>query len=217
MHLYKYLPPVWAEKMLRDGAVRIGTLYDFRRIEALDSERGDQHEGVRISLTDGEPGIVEGKDLPWFVRESLKVPPNVKIMFDKGAVLNVHQNSPDAYVYCTCSTYDKSLLELFGGACVKINDSSRFFHALTQALDGWNEHGIRRISGFRLSPCEYGDREQTWPNVVSYDPVFRKPVRYSHQCEVRAVWTTPAMSIGPLNLVVPGIRRWCERVVARAA
>src|SRR6267378_1684411 len=107
MELYKYLPPVWAERMLRDGSVRVGTLYDFRRIEVLDSERGDQDEGARISLTDGAPGIVEGKDLPWFVLESLAVPPNVKIMFAEGAVLKVQQNSPDAYVYCTCSKYDR--------------------------------------------------------------------------------------------------------------
>ncbi len=96
MQLYKYLQPIWADRMVRDGAVRVGTLYDFRRIEALDSERRDQDEGVRISLTDGAPGVVEGKDLPWFVRESLRIPPNVKFQFEAGAVLKVHQNSPDA-------------------------------------------------------------------------------------------------------------------------
>jgi len=212
MQLYKYLEPIWAERMVRDGAVRVGTLYDFRRIEALDPERGDQDEGVRVSLTDGAPGIMEGKDLPWFVRESLRIPPNVKFQFEAGAVLKVHQNSPDAYVYCTCSKFEKPLMERFGGACVKITDTTRFFHAITRVLDGWNPDGIRRISGFRLAPCEYADREQTWPSVTQYDPVFRKPLAYSHQSEVRAVWTTPATSISPRNLVVTEIRPCCERV-----
>ena len=96
MQLYKYLQPIWAERMVRDGSVRVGTLYDFRHTEALDSERRDEHEGVRISLTDGAPGIVERKDLPWFVRQSLQIPRNVKFQFEEGAVLKVHQNSPDA-------------------------------------------------------------------------------------------------------------------------
>jgi len=212
MQLYKYLQPIWAERMVRDGAVRVGTLYDFRRIEALDPERGDQNEGVRISFTDGAPGILEGKDLPWFVRESLQIPPNVKVQFEAGAVLNVHQNAPDAYVYCACSKFDESLMQRFGGACVKITDSTPFFDAITQVLDGWTPEGIRRITGFRLGPCEYADRQQTWPNVTQYDPVFRKPLAYSHQSEVRAVWTTPATAISPRNLVVTTISPWCERI-----
>jgi len=217
MELFKYLHPMWADRMVREGAIRVGTLYDFRRTEALDSERGDANEGIRISLTDGAPGIVEGKDLPWFVRQSLNVPPNVKILFAEGAVLKVHQNVPDAYVYCTCSKFDKSLMQLFGGACVRIVDSTPFFAAITQALDGWDANGIRNISGFQLSPCEYVDREQTWPNVSEYHPAFRKPPKYSHQSEVRAIWTTTATSISPKNLVVPVIRSWCERFAERAA
>ena len=104
-------------------------------------------------------------------------------------------------------------MDLFGGACVKITDSSQFFQAVTQALDGWTSDGIRLISSFRLSPCQYVSREQTWPNVVPYDPVYRKPPQYAHQSEVRAVWTTPATSISPRNLIVPGICQWCERIV----
>ena len=212
MQLYKYLPPTWAEQMVREGAIRIGTLYDFRRIEAFGAERGDKDEGVRISLTDGAPGVFEGKDLPWFVQQTLRVPPNVKVQFAEGAVLNVHQNVADAYVYCTCSKFDRSLMKLFGGACVTVTDTAQFFRAVTRALDGWSTHGIRKISSFRLSPCEYADREQTWPNVTEYDPILRKSPEYSHQCEVRAVWTTAATSIVPLNLTVPEIRSWCERV-----
>jgi len=198
--------------MVHEGAVRVGTLYDFRRIEALDSERGDRDEGVRVSLTDGAPGIMEGKDLPWFVRETLPISPHVKYQFEAGAVLNVHQSSPDAYVYCTCSTFERTLMARFGGACVRITDTTRFFHAITRVLDGWSPDGIRCISGFRLAPCVYAEREQTWPHVTQYDPVFRKPLKYSHQSEVRAVWTTPAASIGPRNLVVTEIQPWCERV-----
>jgi hypothetical protein len=210
--LFKYLEPVWADRMVSDGSVRVGTLYDFRRIESLGSERGDGDEGVRISLTDGKAGIVEGKDLPWFVRESLQIPPGVKVQFEEGAVLKVHQNAPDMYVYCTCERFDESLLERFGGACVQITDSTQFFRAITVALDGWTPDGIRRISGFRLSPCQYVQRAQTWPDVTPYDPVFRKPPEYAQQAEVRTAWSTPMTTISPTNLVVPEIRKWCVRI-----
>jgi hypothetical protein len=172
MELYKYLEPVWAERMVRDGSVRVGTLHDFRRIEGLDSERGDLHEGVRISLTDGSPGIVDGKDLPWFLRESFRIPPNVKFQFEKGAVLKVHQNSPDVYVYCTCSKYDEALMELFGGACVKISDSTQFFRAITRALDRCNPDGILHISGFALGRASTLTASKPGPTSLSTIPYF---------------------------------------------
>ena len=131
MHLFKYLEPTWADRMVYDGSVRVGTLYDFRRIESLGAERGDGAEGVRISLTDGRAGTIEGKDLPWFVRESLQIPPGVKFQFAEGAVLKVHQNAADAYVFCTCKNFDKTLMQRFGGACVEITDTEQYFRAIT--------------------------------------------------------------------------------------
>ena len=212
MPLFKFLEPYWADQMTGAGAVRIGTLYDFRRIESLGAERGDKDEGVRISLTDGKAGLVAGESLPWFVREALRIPPGIKIHFEEGAVLKVHQNSPDMYVYCVCSKFDKSVMDRFGGACVEIVDPERYFAPITRALDGWTAEGIRKISGFRFAACQYVPREQTWPKVVAYDPAFRKPPEYSHQCEVRAVWTTPAAPITPVNLSVPDILAWCRRI-----
>ena len=102
--------------MINAGSVRVGTLYDFRRIESLGAERGDQDEGIRISLTDGKAAVVEGKDLPWFVQEALDVPHGVKLQFNEGAVLEVHQNAPDCYVYCTCSQFDRSDLKPNSGS-----------------------------------------------------------------------------------------------------
>jgi hypothetical protein len=212
MSLFKYLEPCWADQMVGVGATRIGTLYDFRRIESLDAERGDKDEGVRISLTDGNEGLIAGEDLPWFVRESLRIPPGIKLQFEKGAVFEVHQSSPDAYVFCMCSKFDQSIMQRFGGACVEIVDPARYFAAARQSLDGWTADGVRKISGFQLAPCQYVAREQTWPDVIPYDPIFRKPLAYSHQCEIRAAWGTRVAPLVPVNLVVPDIRAWCRRI-----
>ena len=212
MSIFKYLEPVWADRMVHTGSVRIGTLHDFRRIESHGIERGDHDEGVRISLTDGKAGVIDAESLPWFVRETLRIPPGTKFQFEEGAVLKVHQEAPDMYAYCTCSKFDSSLMKCFGGASVEIVDPKQYFAAVTDALDGWTSDGVRRISGFRMAPCQYVLREQTWPNVVPYDPVFRKNTAYAHQSEVRSVWNTRVTPLAPVNLVVPEIRRWCRRI-----
>ena len=199
------------------GSVRIGTLYDFRRIESHGKERGDEEEGVRVSITDGKAGFIGGERLPWFVRESLPPVDGITFRFAEGAFLEVHQTAPDAYVYCTCSKFDASIMERFGGACIEIVDPGQFFAAITRALDGWTSGGVRRVSSLRVATCQYVAREQTWPNVLRYEPVFRKPPEYAYQCEVRAVWDTSLTRLVPLNLTVPDIRKWCRRIASLAA
>jgi len=212
MVLYKYINPKWADEMTSRGSVRIGTLYGFRTTETLGGERGDQHEGVRISLTDGKAGFIRGEDLPWFVKESLRVPDGVVMKFDEGGHFLVHQHAPNVFVFCACSRYDANLMKLFGGACIEITEPRFYFDAITKALEGWTPEGVRRITGFQLAPCQYLPREQTWPNVVPYNPIFRKAPAYEHQMETRAVWWTPLTLIEPENLLVPEIRHFCRRI-----
>jgi len=103
-------------------------------------------------------------------------------------------------------------MERFGGACVEITNPDQFFGAVTRMLDGWTADGVRKIASFRTQPCQYIPREQTWPDVIAYDPVFRKAPEFSHQSEVRSVWYTSVSPISPKNLDVPGIRSWCRRI-----
>jgi hypothetical protein len=50
--LYKHLEPEYAEAMVRDGKVRIGTLFGYRAIEDDDPERGDAGEGKLLLHSD---------------------------------------------------------------------------------------------------------------------------------------------------------------------
>lgn len=212
MRLFKYLEPGWANSMVDTGSIRIGTLHDYRRIEALGTERGDEHEGIRITQSDGKAKVVEGKDFPWFIKDALQIAPKVQVHFAEGAKWIVRQETRDMYVYCACSHFDEALITAFGGACVEIIDSRAFFSAVTRELDGWNSVGVRKVAGFQLAPCQYAEREQTWPSATPYNPVFRKAPRYSHQREVRAVWNTPMPTLTPINLEVPTIREFCRRM-----
>src|SRR5437016_1757377 len=44
--LFKYLERRWADAMIERGAIRIGTLHGFRRIEEHGDEIGDRDEGI---------------------------------------------------------------------------------------------------------------------------------------------------------------------------
>lgn len=209
--LFKYLEPRWADQMVDQGSVRIGTLFDFRHKEAHGKERGDELEGVRVTMTDGRAGTFAGEEIPAFLKDSLRIPEGVAIQFAEGAVLRQHASVPDMYVYCTCHQFSEALLTRFGGACVEIHQPEKFFAAITGTLAEWDEYGVRRARGFSLAACEYRDREQTWPRASRYNPVFRKPRRYQHQAEVRAAWRPLARRIRPLDLTVPSITDWCRR------
>ena len=211
MTFFKYLEPRWAAKMVERGVIRIGTLLDFRRIEALGAERGDEHEGMRITQTDGKAGSFSGSDIPDFLRDSLRIPEGVTLEFAEGAVLRQHASVPDMYVYCVCSVYSDELRGTFGGACVAITDSDEFFSAVSRRLNEPDAYGVRRGTDFTLAPCEYESRTETWPLRTLYNPVFRKPPEYAHQLEVRAVWRAPAKELSPLDLAVPEIVNYCHR------
>ena len=154
MALFKYLEPVWAERMMKLGSVRIGTLYDYRRIESHGKERGDKEEGVRVSLTDGKAGFIGGERLPWFVRESLPPVDRITFRFAEGAFLEVHQTAPDAYVYCTCSKFDTAIMERFGARASRsstLASSSqrsrvRSTVGLPEAFAGFRACALRHVS-----------------------------------------------------------------------
>lgn len=200
--------------MVGKGAIRIGTLHDFQRLEH-GVERGDAHEGEKVTRTDGQEAVMRGDKLPGFMRRALPRIPNperVTFHFSQGYVFELQSKTPDLYVYCTCSRFEPDLLKLFGGACVSINEPNSFFAAVTGALSGWDECGVSRVTTFQLAACEYRDRAETWPHISGYNPVFRKPPYYEHQSEVRAVWWTPRRDIRPVNLTVPEIRQYCQRL-----
>jgi hypothetical protein len=215
--LYKYTTPNWADSMLSLGTVRIGTLFDFRRIEAHGRERGDLQEGMRLIQTDGKSATHDASTAPAFLRDSFNIPPNVKLVFEAGAIIRQEASVPDMYVYCVCDRFDSNLLREFGGDCVRIEDAAGFFDTITKALPFYDQNGVREDVSYRLVPCRYRDRLETWPVVTNYDPVYVKPLRYAYQHEVRAAWSATAASISPLTLTVPDIAKFCARHVIVAA
>lgn len=220
--LYKYTSPEWATKMVATGAVRVGTLSYFRRIEAAGPERSDPQEGIRVTQTDGRAVTYTPETMPSYlkpvlgIQEGEKIHPDFRLQFAEGAVIINQEIHVDMYVYCASDRWDPALMSKFGGACVRINDPANFFDEIVSHLAFYDANGIRESVQFRVGPVEYRDRLETYPQVTQYDPVFRKPLSYASEHEVRAAWgvvtTGPRTTLTPVNLLIPNLTEYCKRI-----
>lgn len=219
--LYKYTSPEWADKMVSTGSVRVGTLHEFRKVEAVGSERVDPNEAMRIHQTDGRAAKYSHENIPNYFKEifpQLKgdLPPGFGIILEQGARIIHHENHVDMYVYCLSSKLDDSLRQKFGGACVRINEPLVFLKEIEKQIPFFDPNGVREAYEFKLAPCEYLERAETFPRITEYDPVFRKPPQYSEECEVRGVWRSLRANeteLTALKLVVPEVPEYCDRIL----
>lgn len=88
LKLYKYLKRQHAESLLHDGEIKIGTLYDFRRQESVDMQRGDKNEG-RMNYTYVVSEDTEFGDLPDIFKEQIVISGGGKLVLRKGCKATV--------------------------------------------------------------------------------------------------------------------------------
>ena len=55
--IYKYLERRHTEMMMNEGRIRIGTLFDYRKVEEYDMQRADTNEGKMVFVYDIEKEI----------------------------------------------------------------------------------------------------------------------------------------------------------------
>lgn len=183
--LYKYLPRQYAEDLVRDGSTRVGTLYDFRRIE-LGAGVADPEEGLlQVSRQIGgephyfPPGTKEGAAMRFFGIEGDASVQNIQFR----RVLE----HPDVFVWCCSTEFSADVEQSLEGAeaCVEIRAAGTFFDELTRALNA-----VRPVEFLGFREVTYTPRNQTWE---SYSPdmsaaFVKDPGSYGAQNEVRAVW-----------------------------
>lgn len=195
--LYKYLAPEWADVMIRCGSMRVGTLSTYRELEAGDAERGDVGEGTRVLHSDERPGVYNS---------TAELPPVLRgvscglrgLATDGPNAIVIKQRIPDAYVYCLTEQFDPSLLERFGGACVRIEQPNEFLTAVDQTLRAELQQRGLSVSGCVVDRCVYVSRRQNYHAAAPFHECFLKPPSYEHQREVRAVWLPVELPIAPI-------------------
>ncbi|TDY26367.1 hypothetical protein B0G81_6880 [Paraburkholderia sp. BL6665CI2N2] len=183
--LYKYLPRRYAEDLVRDGSTRVGTLYDFRRIE-LGAGVADPNEGqLRVNRKIGgqlhyfPAGTQEAEAMKFFG------------ISGEGAVQNISFRRdiehPGVFVWCCSTEFSADVESSLEGAdaCVEIRNAGLFFDELTRAI-----HAVRPVEFLGFRKVTYTPRNQNWE---SYSPdmsaaFVKDPGSYGAQNEVRAVW-----------------------------
>lgn len=130
------------------GVVRIGTLYDFRRMEHR-SGIADPTEGTKevfhhignLFIADSEdPGArasLHMRALEEF--HAVKISNSRNITF-RNVGLSRKFNNPDCYLFCTSAVHSRATMAQFEGtdSCVEIIDVQGFYRLLTASLNALN-------------------------------------------------------------------------------
>lgn len=209
--LYKYLPQRYAHSLLR-GNTRIGTLYDFRKIEhgkgIADPEEGTKLLRHGIDSSSYVGGTPEAEAMSHM---GLNISPGARLRID-GLTFERAVNHPDAFVWCCSSRCDTSVMSQLDGAeaCIKIRDAGAFFAAMTECI---NAQRKVKFLGFR--EVTYLPRTQKWNQIdLGGSAAFLKePGSYGSQYEVRAVWLPLDNDpIEPMFIDLEALSEHCEEV-----
>lgn len=210
--LYKFLPKRYLEAFLNRGCLKIGTLYEYRKIEDYGNVIGDKNEGLHKTELflpgGGEIDLASNSLEAEYFRKHVLRPDQqdakVKIVLEDGARLIAHSNSQDLYIYCMSSEYNPSVMKEFGcDACLEIFRPNEFFEAISRK--------IRHKAEFNeLGPIKYMDKTTHYSQPHTIHPAAMKDVEYDYQNEWRAIWVPEKAPRQPLFINVPRAIRHCR-------
>jgi hypothetical protein len=181
MILYKYLKKQFANELINEGKILVGTYYDFRKME--DPQRGDKDEGRIVYSLKVEQDI-EVKNLPTTVKGNLNIEGGGKLILKAGAKASSHGEIDDAYMFCCSRIHDQKLMTDFeADACIEIIDVDNFSLTIAKKL-----HEMGLIYDLIIEKdCNYIGHEV--PHDYKETPHFLKDKNlYGHQAEYRFVF-----------------------------
>jgi hypothetical protein len=210
--LYKYMSAIHASSFLGMGVVRIGTLYDFRRVEAYGDKVGDHDEGtLSYRFPIGPEGLAfTAEDQPDFLKGSFKLARGARLtLYTQGEFIRRRDTVPDCYVFSMSNRADAALMREFGrDTCVRIDEPAGFFAALSTCVPG---------EFLGVHACRYRDRTRDglrWRNDADANrAALIKDAQYANQGELRALWRPYAVAeLAPFRAMHHALGRFCSRV-----
>jgi hypothetical protein len=202
-HLFKYMQKEHAKGLLYMGVVRIGTLYDYRKIEKYNAAIGDMGEGVKTILTKVDKLTDGSNEIPELFKDRIHLAGHVL----PHVVFNETQHSPNLYVFCASNVYDTRLHKDFDtNVCVKIESPEKFIQALTYALR-------QRAEFVGFGKCRYMNKRLVSPDKRDFNPAFIKEAKpeFAKQREWRALWKPRSDIVEPF-LTISDISRYCTMI-----
>ncbi|WP_268809511.1 hypothetical protein [Vibrio parahaemolyticus] len=212
MALYKYVKKEHLDAFFTKGSVKIGSLYEYRKVEHYGTVIGDDAEGYyHTELSQNgtyEVDLAESSPEADFFRQHLLRPDQqhlkTKIIMEDGAKIISRTNSPDLYIYCVTSEFNRQVMKDFGcDSCIEIRRPELFFRALSKQ--------IRHKADFEIvTGITYGDKNTHYKTPHEVHPALKKGDNYAYQKEVRAIWTPKKEIKQPLFVDVPKAIRACS-------
>lgn len=215
MYYLKFLGENHLESALREGAIRIGTINYYRKIE--DKTRKDANEGLGEIIWKGQVLNAEDHNRVFTFTEKKKLADGWKIE-NKGMPLVGSKPNFNVYTFClsqTNSIEKKDLERISKGKAESyyfITDYPKFVKKLTEKIKEKTLNFIRanksdlkteQIDKIELIDCSYRinyndstkARIVTEENVKTFNPTllhtqdfFQKQTSFSNEQEVRIIW-----------------------------
>ncbi|HCM9267567.1 TPA: hypothetical protein N5L33_001156 [Enterobacter cloacae subsp. cloacae] len=210
MNLYKYMKSEHAEKFLKNGTLRIGTLYNFQEYEKFNAAIADKHEGCHFPIMEIE-GTIFGRELSVaqkeFLGDGFTVAPDISIT---GLRVEKRIYTNNSYIFCLTTEPSKKAMEEFEcDVCLEITNPNALFRAITRKMrdktDRLEWHGS----------ITYMNKSYPFHKEVHEHPATTKDEKYLYQKEYRAIWLpkksiSSDAQISPLFVRVPKIIKYCR-------
>lgn len=210
--LYKYIKKEHLKQFFKNGALKIGTLHEYRDEEQLGSVIGDEQEGIHkteLDATEGKEIDLTGNspEAQYFREHVLREDQQdikVKIIMESGAKLISQKSSENYYIYCVTSEYSEDVMAEFNcNACIEISNPDKFFKEISKVI----RHKGTLKGVFEI---QYDKKTTDYLNPHKVHPVLQKEKKYSNQAEVRAIWKPKKRPRGPLFVKVPKALKYCR-------
>lgn len=215
MRIYKYLPKRFAEPFARQGAIKIGTLYEYRDTERYNAAVADQDEGASHTKLElqggGEVDLSKQSPEADFFRKYILTPEQqhvgLRMVLGDGARLIVSSNSEDLYVFCASTVFSlTTMAEFESDACIEISNALSFVKALSHTI----RHKARLLA---CAEVKYLARTTDYTAPHQLHPAVMKDPQYEYQREWRALWQPIKPINGSLFVESPRAAAYCSRYV----
>jgi hypothetical protein len=207
LRMFRYSARRYICSLLSMGIIRVGTLYDFRRLEhkkgIADPQEGKKvvsHWIDQLQIADTEdPNIksnIDFRALELFRAVKINNSKNITI---RNVTLSQSFDVPDCFILCTSKICSKETMFQFEGAdsCVEIVEIESFYRVLTNTLNS-----IIPVIPRGIHEVIYQNREEQWNGQDwGRHPALIKGTKFKEQGELRAIWQ-PRLNkpISPINV-----------------
>lgn len=202
MKAWKYLPAEFADGLLTRGEIKVATADHYANLENGRADPIDSKVRKHIADVHFEDGPDEQTMAALNATGAFEVGPDNRRM--RISNVTVFHYGPPFFVFCMADTPDLPIDS--ETAVIEISDIHLFAHRIRMAVPFFGT--------FAAKPVDYGQVD--FPDLEPMSPPnpFKKGVSFSHEREIRIIWSVAENFLHPDHRIVAARRAatLCHRV-----